>query len=78
MKVWLRESKAFLKLMRLISADPLLGDGGAHDVDDVDDAASNVVLRGVGHLFFADDFADCWFDSVCYAGTCMERREIGR
>ena len=35
----------------------LLGDGGAHEVDDVDDAASNVVLGGVGLLFLADNFA---------------------
>ena len=48
----------------------LLGDSGAHEVDDVDDAASNVLLGGLGFLLISNDVFDGWFYSVGDAGTC--------
>ena len=47
----------------------LLGDGFVHEVDDVEDAAANVLLRGVCLLLRAYDVGECSFDSVGDACT---------
>ena len=45
-------------------------DGVVHEVDDVDDAAPNVVLDSVGLLLFPYDLEERLLDPVGNAGTC--------
>ena len=52
----------------------LPGDGGAHEVDDIYNTTTNVVLRGIGFLLFANDLVDCWLNPV--SDACRRWRVV--